>query len=109
MAQVFSESRTVMRLTPTTHVLPIRWATMAACEVAPPLAVRTPSATEISCMSSGTVSERIRMTGLPAHSFLMRWMDSRSKAARPEIAPPLTPIPLPRYLEWRSSVFLKTG
>ena len=50
---------------PTTDGLPIWRPTTAACEVMPPVAVRTPCATHMPWMSSGTVSRRTRMTGLP--------------------------------------------
>jgi hypothetical protein len=46
--------------------LPIPRATTAACDVIPPRAVRIPLAAAIPRMSSGEVSVRTRITGLPA-------------------------------------------
>ena len=50
---------------PTIEGLPIWRPTTAACDVIPPVAVRTPCDTHMPWMSSGTVSRRTRMTGLP--------------------------------------------
>ena len=48
---------------PATQGLPICRATRAACEVAPPRAVRMPSAEAMPSMSSGEVSTRTSSTG----------------------------------------------
>ena len=72
---------------PTTQVLPNRWATTAACEVTPPLAVTRPSAAWISLISSGTVSPRARIG-----YHLPRDMIT-GEAARRGAFPPLAPPP----------------
>ncbi len=70
---------------PATHGLPIWRATTAACDVAPPRAVRMPCATAIPWKSSGEVSIRTRTTRSPlaTHSTAV----SASNTARPTAAP----------------------
>ena len=68
-------------------------ATTAAWDVAPPRAVRTPFAASMPCTSSGEVSMRTRMTGLPAS--LASTARSGSKMAWPTAAPGEAFRPLP--------------
>ncbi len=70
---------------PATHGLPIWRATTAACEVAPPRAVRIPCATAMPWKSSGEVSTRTSTTcsPRPTHSTAV----SALKTARPTAAP----------------------
>ena len=77
--EMYSPSLTVLPLTrtvfrassilelpaPTMDGFPICRPTTAAWEVIPPVAVRMPCDTNMPWMSSGTVSRRTRMTGLP--------------------------------------------
>ena len=67
---------------PATHGLPIWRATTAACEVAPPRAVRMPCATAMPWKSSGEVSTRTSTTcsPRPTHSTAV----SALKTARPD-------------------------
>ena len=82
---------------PATHGLPIWRATTAACEVAPPRAVRMPWATAIPWKSSGEVSIRTSTTRSPlaTHSTAV----SASKTARPTAAPGEALSPL--AIAWR--------
>src|SRR6478672_11827612 len=70
---------------PATHGLPIWRATTAACDVAPPRAVRMPWATAMPWKSSGEVSTRTSTTcsPRPTHSTAV----SALKTARPTAAP----------------------
>ena len=70
---------------PTIEGLPIWRPTTAACEVMPPVAVRIPCATHMPWMSSGTVSRRTRITGLPC--WLHVTASSAVKTAWPQAAP----------------------
>ena len=68
----------------TTAVLPRRLAVTAACEVAPPRAVRRPATRVIMAMSSGTVSGRSSRMGSSGASPPERSICSMSMATRPE-------------------------
>ena len=63
----------VQRRAPTTDGRPIWRPTTAACDVMPPVAVRTPCATSMPWMSSGTVSLRTRSTFLPCSAHATAW------------------------------------
>ena len=77
---------------PHTQVRPMPRATTAACEVLPPRLVRMPAAATMPCRSSGLVSRRTRMTGVP--SAAIRTAASESKTATPTAAPGEALIPL---------------
>src|SRR5271155_2145977 len=68
------------------HALPIPRATTAAWLVMPPRAVRMPRAAFMPWMSSGDVSMRTRMTGLPCPA--RRSASSALKAMRPGLGGP---------------------
>jgi hypothetical protein len=70
---------------PTTEGLPIWRPTTAACDVMPPVAVRTPWATSMPWMSSGTVSFRTSSTFLPCWAHSTAW--SAVKTTWPDAAP----------------------
>ena len=70
---------------PATQGLPIWRATTAACDVAPPRAVRMPWATAMPWKSSGDVSIRTRTTFSPRSTHSTA--SSASKTARPTAAP----------------------
>ena len=83
---------------PATHGRPMPRATTAACDVAPPRAVRMPFAAIMPCTSSGAVSMRTRITSSPAlpRSAAL----SASKTIWPVAAPgdALRPLPAMRVL-----------
>ena len=64
--KVRCSSSTTMSPAPTTQGLPMPTATTAACEVRPPREVTMPSAAYMPATSSGDVSARTRITGLPS-------------------------------------------
>ena len=70
---------------PTIDGLPICRPTTAACEVMPPVAVRMPCDTHMPWMSSGTVSRRTRITGLPWLAHSTAW--SAVNTTCPQAAP----------------------
>ena len=80
-----SFSLTTSAPAPTTDGFPIWRPTTAACEVMPPVAVSTPSATSMPWMSSGTVSLRTSSTFLPCCAHSTAW--SAVKTTWPEAAP----------------------
>ena len=85
LCAVFVAYSTTSSAHPATQGLPIWRATTAACDVAPPRAVRIPCATAMPWKSSGEVSTRTRTTFSPraTHSTAT----SALKTARPTAAP----------------------
>ena len=88
---------------PTTQVFSRRVATTEACEVWPPREVTSPSVSEISRMSSGTVSWRMRIRWVSGSSRRSWRMLSSLNTALPIMAEPDTPMPLARIALWARS------
>ena len=92
---------------PTTDGLPICRPTTAAWDVMPPVAVRTPWATSIPWMSSGTVSFRTRSTFLPCAVHSTAW--SAVNTTWPDAAPGDAGRPLVRVGSFFHSFGSNTG
>jgi len=92
---------------PTTAGLPICRPTTAACEVIPPVAVKTPWAALIPWISSGDVSSRTRITFLP---WLAQTTASLAvKTTWPVAAPGEAASPLARTVCFFFSSWSNTG